>query len=205
MILVIDNYDSFTWNLVDILRRGPEPVVVYRNDEIELTAVRALNPKGILISPGPGTPADSGISQAIVHALAGEIPLLGICLGHQLLGEAFGLRLRHADAPVHGKTSRIRHDGKGVFRGLPQDLKVMRYHSLLLEAADHVTDVEVSATTATGEVMGIRHKILNFAGVQFHPESILTEQGDRIIQNWLDSLEKKTWTSKSNAKAATNT
>lgn len=188
MILIIDNYDSFTWNLVDLLRQGPFPVEVRRNDAIVLEEVRKMEPRGILISPGPGRPADSGVSKEIVEQMKGELPLLGICLGHQLLGEVFGMELGHAETPMHGKTSLVKHDGKGIFKGIPAEIRVMRYHSLVLDNQILPGDIEVSATTSKGEIMGIRHKFLNFAGVQFHPESILTECGDKMIANWLEEI-----------------
>lgn len=188
MILVIDNYDSFTWNLVDILRRGTHPVKVVRNDAITLAEALALRPSGLLISPGPGRPSDSGISLVLAEALVGKIPVLGICLGHQLLGELFGAELLHAAAPVHGKTSLVQHDGKGIFAGLPNPMRVMRYHSLLLDNISSSSELKVCATTSAGEIMGIRHNFLNFAGVQFHPESVLTEQGDAIIRNWMETI-----------------
>lgn len=188
MILIIDNYDSFTWNLVDLIRQGPYPVEVRRNDEIDLVQAKALSPKGILISPGPGRPEDSGVSVELVKEMAGETPIFGVCLGHQLLGELFGMKLRHAPAPVHGKTSRILHDGKGIFRDIPQEINVMRYHSLVLEKPGPDSDILVSARTPADEIMGIRHIFLNFAGVQFHPESILTEYGNKMIQNWLEEI-----------------
>lgn len=188
MILIIDNYDSFTWNLVDLLRQGPFPVEVVRNDALAVEEVVVMAPRGILLSPGPGRPMDSGVSVDIVRGLAGKVPILGICLGHQLLGELHGMRLRHAEAPVHGKTSRLAHDGKGLFRGIPQEMRVMRYHSLVLDGSFLPEEIEVSARTHEGEIMGIRHKFLNFAGVQFHPESILTEWGDKMIDNWLEEI-----------------
>ncbi|MEM0997485.1 MAG: aminodeoxychorismate/anthranilate synthase component II [Bacteroidota bacterium] len=190
MILVIDNYDSFTWNLVDILRRGEREVRVLRNDEGTVADALAVNPVGVLISPGPGRPADSGMSEALVQACRGRIPVLGICLGHQLLGEMFGARLVHAPAPIHGKTSRVEHDGRGLFRKIPNPMRVMRYHSLLLAPESIPPEMEVSAVTTEGAVMGIRHNFLNFAGVQFHPESVLTEQGDRLVYNWMAMLDE---------------
>ena len=188
MILIIDNYDSFTWNLVDLIRQGPYLVQVHRNNELTLEQVRKLRPKGILISPGPGRPEDSGVSVEVVREVAGEIPIFGVCLGHQLLGEVFGMKVVHAAAPIHGKTSPLEHDGKGLFRGIPQGINVMRYHSLMLVEAASECDLDVTATTPEGEIMGIRHRFLNFVGVQFHPESILTEFGNKMVDNWLEEI-----------------
>lgn len=189
MIVVIDNYDSFTWNLVDILRRGPHPVEVYRNDAIGIQELTAKQITGVLISPGPGRPSDSGISTELVRALAGKVPILGVCLGHQLLGELYGMELQHAASPIHGKTSLVHHRQEGLFEGIPNPMRVMRYHSLLLANTPLPPEIEVTAQTADGEIMGICHKMISFAGVQFHPESILTTYGDRLLFNWLKSLE----------------
>jgi anthranilate synthase component II len=191
MILVVDNYDSFTWNLVDILRRGPLPVHVVRNDAHSAEALMALRPAGILLSPGPGWPAESGVCPALVRLALGKVPLLGVCLGHQLLGSVAGLHLTHAPAPVHGKTSPVLHDGTGLFAGLPQPMQAMRYHSLVLEEGTSpvLEGLEITARTPDGEIMGIEHKFLIFAGVQFHPESVLTEGGEAILFNWMATLE----------------
>lgn len=188
MILVIDNYDSFTWNLVDIVRRGPFPVEVFRNDEITVEEIFHKDPKGILISPGPGHPTESKVSKEIVDKLLTTTPVLGICLGHQLLGEAFGMKVIHSSEPMHGKTSRINHNEAGLFRGIPSPMTVMRYHSLILQNADIPPEITVTAETEDGEIMGIKHNFLNFAGVQFHPESILTDLGEQIVRNWFSSL-----------------
>lgn len=201
MIAVIDNYDSFTWNLVDLLRRSKHIVAVYRNDELTGTELLNLHPKGILISPGPGRPADSGISPEVLRLAIdgpdsshggrkhGMVPVLGICLGHQLIGEHFGMQLLHGRAPVHGKTSPVFHHGKGLFEGLPSPFDAMRYHSLVLSGEAVPSELEVTAWTEAGEVMGIRHRNLPIAGVQFHPESILTAGGAKILANWIAELD----------------
>lgn len=187
MILLIDNHDSFTWNLADILRRRRQ-IRVIQNDELTLEEISGLNPAGIVLSPGPGRPANSGVSPDVVRHFAGKVPILGVCLGHQLIGELYGAEVVHAHAPVHGKTADISHSGEGIFRGLPQPLTVMRYHSLVLNAAAMPDCLHITATTASGEVMAIRHKILPLDGVQFHPESILTKGGEQILFTWMDSL-----------------
>jgi para-aminobenzoate synthetase component 2 len=184
-IVVIDNYDSFVYNLVQYLGElGADPVVV-RHDAVDLDGVTALAPDGVLVSPGPGRPADAGISNALIAALAGRIPVLGVCLGHQCIGEVFGGRVVRAPELMHGKTSEISHDGRGVFAGLPEPLVATRYHSLVV-APDGLPDVlEVSAWATDGTVMGLRHRTLAVEGVQFHPESILTAGGHRLLANWL--------------------
>lgn len=187
MVLVIDNYDSFTFNLVELIRRETE-VMVVSNDALpaELASVEHL--AGIMISPGPGKPVDSGISRSLIQRSLGVVPVLGICLGHQLIGELFGANVIKGLSPMHGKTSDIIHDGKGIFQEIPSPTKVMRYHSLIIEESHFPEELEVSAKTASGEIMGIRHKFYNLAGVQFHPESILTQHGEQMIQNWLRTL-----------------
>ncbi len=185
MVLVIDNYDSFTYNLVDLLQQRVA-TQVFRNDQLSLQKVASLQPEGILISPGPGRPEDSGISQAVVREYANKLPILGICLGHQLIGEWLGAHLVQADRPMHGRTSFITHNQEGLFTSLPSPLKVMRYHSLILAAHTIPNDLVVTAHTDAGEVMGIRHKHWPLTGVQFHPESILSEGGSELIGNWLD-------------------
>jgi anthranilate synthase component II len=188
MIIVIDNYDSFTWNLVDFLRRAKRAVAVYRNDEISAADLLDLGPKGILISPGPGRPEDSGISPEVLRAAAGTVPILGICLGHQLIGQYFGMAVLHGLEPVHGKTHAVFHDGDALFRDVPSPFQAMRYHSLVLSGADVPAELKVIAWTGTGEVMGIRHRTLPIAGLQFHPESILTEGGSVMVGNWLRAV-----------------
>lgn len=166
------------------------PVKVFRNDAVTVAEVAALAPMGIVISPGPGRPVESGISAALIRHFAGRVPILGICLGHQLLAELYGGKIVEAAYPMHGKTSPILHDGKGIFKGLPVPLSVMRYHSLVVEPTALPVSFEVSARTEAGEIMGIRHKFYNLVGLQFHPESILSEGGAQLVQNWWQTLSK---------------
>lgn len=185
MILVIDNYDSFTYNLVQYLGElGADPKV-YRNDAITVDQIRELNPERIVISPGPGMPADAGISIAAVRAFAETIPILGVCLGNQAIGEAFGGRVIRAERLMHGKTSEICHDSATIFRGLPYRFKATRYHSLIVEKEGLPDILEVSATTPDGLIMGLRHREYPVEGVQFHPESVMTEHGKKLLQNFL--------------------
>jgi len=185
MLLMIDNYDSFTYNLVQYLGELGEEVRVFRNDEITLDAVGKLGPARIVISPGPCTPNEAGISVPLIREFAGRIPILGVCLGHQAIGQALGGRIVHAKQLMHGKTSAIHHDARGVFKGLPDGFTATRYHSLVIERASLPACLEVSAWTDDGEIMGVRHKELTVEGVQFHPESILTEHGHRLLGNFL--------------------
>jgi anthranilate synthase/aminodeoxychorismate synthase-like glutamine amidotransferase len=187
-VLVVDNYDSFTYNLVQCLLALGASCFVRPNDQVTVASVREAGPDGLLISPGPGTPEEAGASLELIGALAGHLPIFGVCLGHQAVAVAFGARVTRAPMPVHGKTSAIAHDGRGVFRELPSPFEATRYHSLLVERADLPEVLEISAQTPTGEVMGLRHRQLPVESVQFHPESILTEQGPRLVQNWLSSL-----------------
>ncbi|MDP5172459.1 MAG: aminodeoxychorismate/anthranilate synthase component II [Bacteroidia bacterium] len=188
MILVVDNYDSFTFNLVELIRRESE-VVLIKNDAFLGEISRFDHIRGILISPGPGKPSDSGISaEAIRWGITSGIPVLGICLGHQLMGEMFGAKIIHGLRPMHGKTSPIHHHQKGIFRGIETPMTVMRYHSLIIDKVNFPTDLEITAYTTDGEIMGIRHKFHSLAGVQFHPESILTPKGSIMIHNWIESL-----------------
>lgn len=189
MVLFIDNYDSFTYNLVALFQRET-PVQVFRNDAITIAEIEAMAPRGIVISPGPGRPADSGICPAVVKRFAGEIPILGICLGHQLIGEIMGAQVVEASYPMHGKTSPIDHDASGIFAGLPSPLEVMRYHSLVIDPGSQPDEMLVSARTPAGEIMGIRHKYFNLVGLQFHPESILSEGGLCLVRNWLHALSE---------------
>lgn len=185
MILMIDNYDSFTYNLVHYLETLDAEVKVVRNDAISLDGIRTLKPEMIVISPGPGTPNEAGISLAAIDCFKGIIPILGICLGHQVIGQAFGARVIRAREPVHGKVHPIKHIGKGVFKGLHSPLQVTRYHSLILEKETLSTCLEVTAETYAGEIMGIRHTQYPIQGVQFHPEAVLTEGGMTILKNFL--------------------
>ena len=184
MVLVIDNYDSFTYNIVQYLGELGETIAVFRNDQITIAEIRKLNPDRIVISPGPGSPADGGISLDVIEQLGATIPILGVCLGHQCIGQAFGGKVVRASRLMHGKISPIRHEGKGIFTGLPSPFNATRYHSLIVE---NVPDcLEVIALTPEEEVMGLRHKEHPLTGVQFHPESILTEHGHQMLQNFLD-------------------
>jgi anthranilate synthase component II len=184
MLLMIDNYDSFTYNLVQYLGELGEEVVVYRNDEINLEQIAALKPDRIVVSPGPCTPNEAGVSVPLIKQFAGKIPILGVCLGHQSIGQAFGGKIIHAQQLMHGKTSQIHHHGDGVFSGLPNPYRATRYHSLVIERASLPDCLTVTAWTDDGEIMGVRHKTLGVEGVQFHPESILTEHGHALLQNF---------------------
>jgi anthranilate synthase component II len=186
MLLMIDNYDSFTYNLVQYLGELGEEVRVVRNDEITLEEIEALAPAHIVISPGPCTPREAGVSVPLVRRFAGRIPILGVCLGHQAIGEAFGGKIVHAQQLMHGKTSPIHHRGEGVFQGLPNPFTAIRYHSLAIERASKPEVLDVTAWTDDGEIMGVRHKTLAVEGVQFHPESILTEHGHALLKNFLE-------------------
>jgi anthranilate synthase/aminodeoxychorismate synthase-like glutamine amidotransferase len=185
MLLVIDNYDSFTYNLVQYLGElGAEPTV-RRNDDITVDGVLAGGYAGIVISPGPGTPQDAGVSLEIIRHLSGVVPILGVCLGHQAIGEAFGGLVVRAPKPVHGKASEVTHDGQGVFDGLPQPLSVGRYHSLMVEREHLPAELEITAQTREGLIMGLRHKKFAVEGVQFHPESVLTACGKQMLANFV--------------------
>ncbi len=181
---MIDNYDSFTYNLVQYLGELGEEVVVHRNDEITLGEIAALKPDRIVVSPGPCTPNEAGVSVPLIKEFAGKIPILGVCLGHQSIGQAFGGKIVHAQQLMHGKTSQIHHQNEGVFRTLPNPYRATRYHSLVIERATLPDCLEVTAWTDDGEIMGVRHKSLAVEGVQFHPESILTEHGHALLQNF---------------------
>ncbi|MCC2684769.1 MAG: anthranilate synthase component [Paenibacillaceae bacterium] len=185
MILVIDNYDSFTYNLVQYLGEIGEKVVVKRNDGIDIEGIKALAPQHILISPGPCTPNDAGISLQLIDELKGQIPILGVCLGHQSIGQAFGGEVIRAERLMHGKTSPIHHDGKTIFAGLPSPFTATRYHSLIVRRETLPDCLEISAETAEGEIMGLRHKEYLIEGVQFHPESIITDHGHQMLRNFI--------------------
>ncbi|HHC5282633.1 TPA: aminodeoxychorismate synthase component 2 [Salmonella enterica] len=185
MILLIDNYDSFTWNLYQYFCELGAEVQVRRNDALTLARIDALNPQKIVISPGPCTPDDAGISLAVIRHYAGRIPMLGVCLGHQAMAQAFGATVVRAAKVMHGKTSPITHNGQGVFRGLPSPLTVTRYHSLIVDPATLPECFEITAWSETQEIMGIRHRQWDLEGVQFHPESILSEQGHALLENFL--------------------
>ncbi|MFZ5558257.1 MAG: aminodeoxychorismate/anthranilate synthase component II [Pseudomonadota bacterium] len=189
MLLMIDNYDSFTYNLVQYLGELGQEVVVHRNDEITLDAIAALKPAYIVISPGPCTPNEAGVSVPLIQRFAGQVPILGVCLGHQSIGQAFGGKIVHAKQLMHGKTSQIHHGGVGVFRGLPNPFEATRYHSLVIERASLPDCLEVTAWTDDQEIMGVRHKTLPVEGVQFHPESILTQHGHAMLRNFLARRE----------------
>jgi anthranilate synthase/aminodeoxychorismate synthase-like glutamine amidotransferase len=190
-ILVIDNYDSFTYNLVQYLGELGADVVVRRNDAISVDEVGALAPDGIVISPGPCTPNEAGVSVSVIRRYRGAIPILGVCLGHQAIGAALGGAIVRAPRIMHGKTSPILHDGRGVFRGLGNPFDATRYHSLVIDPASVPAELEVSAWTAEGEIMGVRHRTQPLEGVQFHPESILTLEGKRLLRNFLDGLPRQ--------------
>jgi para-aminobenzoate synthetase component 2 len=189
-ILMIDNYDSFTYNLVQYLGELGAQVAVYRHDAIDLAGIRALQPGAIIISPGPCTPAEAGISVDVLREFAGELPMLGVCLGHQCMGAAFGAKVVRADRLMHGKTSPVLHDNRTIFAGLSNPFEAMRYHSLLVEMKPMPDCLEISARTAEGEIMGLRHKRYPIEGVQFHPESIGTPEGKALLQNFLNGLPR---------------
>ena len=186
MLLMIDNYDSFTWNLVQYLGELGADVHVHRNDAITLAEIAAWEPSHIVVSPGPCTPNEAGISVDLIRAFAGKVPILGVCLGHQAIGQAFGGRIVRAQRVMHGKLSPVAHDGKGSFTGLPSPLAATRYHSLAIERASLPADLEVTATADDGEIMGVRHRRFAVEGVQFHPEAILTEHGHALLRNFLE-------------------
>jgi len=189
MLLMIDNYDSFTYNLVQYLAEIGQEVEVVRNDKISIEEINKLNPQYIVISPGPCTPNEAGISLELIEAFKGKIPILGVCLGHQSIGQAFGGKIIHAQTIMHGKTSKISHNNKGVFRGIKNPFIATRYHSLVVEKQTLPNCFDITAWTDDNEIMGIKHKELAIEGVQFHPESILSEHGHDLLKNFLDQNE----------------
>ena len=190
MILMIDNYDSFTYNLVQAFRELGAEMQVVRNDEIDVDGIRALAPSAIVLSPGPGNPDSAGVTLAAVKEFAGKVPMFGVCLGHQSIAQAFGGRIVHAKRLMHGKASRIRHDGKGVFAGMPQDFEAMRYHSLAVERETLPDCFEISAESEDGEIMGLRHRTLPLESVQYHPESIGTPDGMCQMRNFIEMAKE---------------
>ncbi len=185
MLLLIDNYDSFVYNLARYVSELGWEREVVRNDAITLAEIKTLSPSHIIISPGPCTPTEAGISNAVIRRFGKDIPILGVCLGHQCIGEVYGGRVVRAGRPMHGKTSQIEHDGRGVFRDLPAPLRVTRYHSLVVERETFPADLAITATSPDGEIMALRHKTHPVVGVQFHPEAVLTENGHQLLRNFL--------------------
>lgn len=191
MLVMIDNYDSFTYNLVQYLGELGEEVKTFRNDEIEIHQIEDLEPDRIMVSPGPCTPNEAGISLSVIEHFKGKLPLMGVCLGHQSIGQAFGGKVVRAQKIMHGKTSLVEHTNSGVFEGIQNPFTVTRYHSLVVEKASLPDCLEITAWTDDGEIMGLRHKELQIEGVQFHPESILTEHGHALLQNFLNQRSPK--------------
>jgi anthranilate synthase/aminodeoxychorismate synthase-like glutamine amidotransferase len=189
-VLVVDNYDSFTYNLVQYLGELGASVEVVKNDAIDVEGIRRQGPDAVLVSPGPCTPNEAGVSLELIGELGSELPILGVCLGHQAIGQAYGGRVVRAARLMHGKTSPILHDGRGVFEGIASPFEATRYHSLLVERASLPECLEVSAWTAEGEIMGLRHRRHDVEGVQFHPESILTQEGKHLVGNWLKRVAR---------------
>jgi anthranilate synthase component 2 len=187
MILMIDNYDSFTYNLVQYLGELGADVRVFRNDQISVEEIEALAPSHVVISPGPCTPDEAGVTLAAIERLAGSVPVLGVCLGHQAIGQAFGGKVVRARQVMHGKVSRIRHDGTGVFSAIPDDFVATRYHSLVVERSTLPPCLAITAQAEDGEIMGLRHRSLPVEGVQFHPEALLTEHGHKMLQNFIEA------------------
>jgi len=186
MLLLIDNYDSFTYNLYQMLSQLGQEVLVYRNDEITISDIQNMAPDRIVISPGPGTPDDAGISCEVIKSLGGKLPILGVCLGMQCIGQVFGRKIVNAGELLHGKTSLIYHTGKGVFRDIPSPFEAVRYHSLVVDRSSISDELEIVAQTSNGLIMGLRHRSMPVEGVQFHPESVLTEYGSKILANFLN-------------------
>lgn len=188
MIVIIDNYDSFTYNLVHLIAAHTDKYEVFRNDKISVKIIKEMNPQGILISPGPGRPEDAGITESVISEMGADIPVLGICLGHQAIGRVFGAKIVHAPVLMHGKTSKITHTGRGIFNGISQSFIATRYHSLVIDE-DSLPDVlTVTARSEDDVIQGVKHASLRIEGIQFHPESILTTEGPGIIANWVNSV-----------------
>jgi len=188
-VVLVDNYDSFTFNLVQYLGELGADVRVFRNDQIDVAGIRALRPRALVVSPGPCTPDEAGVSLEAIRSLAGELPILGVCLGHQAIGQAFGGKVVRNDRIVHGKASPVLHRGEGIYSGLPSPFDAGRYHSLVVERASLPRDLRITSWTREGEIMGLRHRRLEVEGVQFHPESILTGQGKALLGNWLSRVK----------------
>ena len=188
MLLILDNYDSFTYNVFQLLSELGAEVEVIRNDQTTVEDIRAKKYDAIVLSPGPGIPSDAGITEQVIRELGGEVPILGICLGHQAIGEVFGGKVVRAGEIVHGKTSPLRHNGKGLYEGIPQNVPIGRYHSLVIDRATLPDCLEVTSDLADGTIMGVRHKAKNIEGIQFHPESILTPDGKKMMENFLKHL-----------------
>lgn len=191
MIFVLDNYDSFTYNLVHLIGEHTDDIVVERNDALTVEEVRALNPDGIVISPGPGRPADAGITEPLIEQMGATTPILGVCLGHQAMGEVFGAKVVNAPSLMHGKTSEVTHDGTSIFEGVDVPFTATRYHSLILERATIPDELAITATTADDIVMGVRHVEWPIEGIQFHPESVKTAAGPTLIANWMRQLANR--------------
>ncbi len=189
MIIMIDNYDSFTYNIVQYLGELGETIEVYRNDQITLEEIQQKNPMAIVISPGPRTPNEAGISLQVIDYFKGRVPILGVCLGHQAIGQAFGGRIIRAERVMHGKTSQIKHDGQSVFQGIPSPLTVTRYHSLMIDRDSFPSCLQITAETEQQEIMGVRHREYFIEGVQFHPESICTEDGKKMLANFIEKAK----------------
>jgi para-aminobenzoate synthetase component II len=187
-VVVIDNYDSFTYNLVQYVETLGTSTLVYLNDQVDCAMIAAERPAGILLSPGPGTPNDAGITLEVISTLGHDIPMLGVCLGHQSIGQAFGGNVVRADRLMHGKTSLVHHDGNSIFREMPQPFQATRYHSLIVASEGFPDCLQITARTDENEIMGLRHRSWPIEGIQFHPESFLTQDGLRLVKNWLDTL-----------------
>jgi len=187
-VVVVDNYDSFTYNLVQYIESLGGECDVRLNDRVTVEQIREARPDGVLLSPGPGNPDEAGVTLSVIEQLSGTLPIFGVCLGHQAIGQAFGGKVIRAPELMHGKTSGIEHDGRTIYQGLPSPFEATRYHSLIVEEASFPEALEVTARTKKGEIMGLRHREFAVEGVQFHPESILTDHGLRLIENWLTSL-----------------